>query len=173
MSLPAYANMSTPPRTKVHSRQVAVSGRAVIFCTELACVFHGLLAGATRDEANAAAEVLWQRDAERFLAAVREHRRGGTAEQNLATWPAPVIGWLPRHPTPADTWLTVVCTDFDWTLAVLGRVEGTLLLPQRRARLTWDRLFGNPFALDDARLAAVAGVTRDRIGPIATQGTKP
>jgi len=169
----AYA-MGGPPRPRVASRLVAVSGRVVTFSTAIACIYHGLLRAPERRAATTEAEALWGGDVARFLAVVRKkHLRGSPAERTLATWPGPVIGWAPQHPTPQDGWLTVVCTDLAWTLAVLGRVEGTLLLPQRRARLTWEHLFGIPFALDDSRLAAVAAVTRDQIGPIAPAGTKP
>lgn len=190
--------------TAVPVRQVAVSGRAVVFCTELACMFHGLLGKGTLRQASEAAMALWRGDPKRFVAAVRKARlTSNDAERALAAWPGPVIGWvppatdlscvgapggapdraqgantqptspLPADPKPGDACLRVVCTDLAWTIAVLGRVEGRLLLPQRRAHRTWERLFGRPFALDDPRLAAVAAVACDQIGSVNPVGDKP
>ncbi|MBM4060950.1 MAG: hypothetical protein FJ265_07620 [Planctomycetes bacterium] len=169
-----YANMCTPPRTCVVSRQLPVSGRALIFCTELACIHHGLLPGPTRQTANGAAAERWGTDVSGFLAELRRRRLGlaGPARA-LAAWPGPVIGWSPLAPKPDEPWRTDVCTDVAWTVAVLARVEGLVLLPRRRAHLSWRHLFGEPFAVDDARLAAVAGVPRERIGAAPAAGAKP
>ena len=160
-----------PRTTKLVSSQLAVSGRVVVFSTELACVFHGFVSGPFRQDAAAAAAELWDRDVQRFLDRVRgQHLHHQRAEQAIAAWPAPVIGWAPRPIGANDEWTTVICVDLAWTIAVLSRVDGSLLMPRRPPRLEWDQLFGIPFALDDPRLAAVTAVPRLQISIVPLVG---
>ena len=146
---PDRLHMNVPSRTKVTSSQVAVSGRVLLFTTVGACFHHKLVADAREEPALAAAELRWRRDVGRFLAEVRElGLLTSAADAALSTWPGPVIGWSPKlgrqdGPTRA------ICTDLGWTIAVLSRVVGPLLLPRRAPRLTWEQLFLSVFALDD------------------------
>jgi hypothetical protein len=143
-------------RTKVTSRQVPLSGRSLLFTTIGACHHLGVLAENNLDEGRARAEQLWGRDIDRFLLDVRVRGLLDTpADSVLKAWPSPVIGWVPefgRRVGPPRA----ICTDLGWTLAVLTRVVGTLLLPQRPPTWNWNQIFHKTFALDDVRLAGVA-----------------
>jgi len=159
-------NMSTPARTKVQLVPRPVSGRVLVFDLAHALVAQGSLNTAVswRSLDLTAAQLLarerWDGDARRLLAdldgLVRQcpSRPAFLVEQRgaLFGW---TIGWSEAQRfAPCQ-----LCTDIQVTLAVLARRVGDLLLLARQPEPSWERLFGTPFALDDDRLAAVAGET--------------
>lgn len=149
----ALANMCVPPRTVVKSTQVAISGRVLLFSTIGACHHLGLVVSKQVPEAVAEAESRWGKQVDAFLQDVEARgylANRAEAERTLASWRGPVIGSRPqlgRMPGPTRA----ICTDLGFTLAVLARVHGNLLLPQRAPTFTWPRLFEVVFGLDDAR----------------------
>lgn len=163
--VPDWLCMHPGVRTKVTSRQVPLSGRSLLFTTIGACYHLGVIAEADLDKGRARAEELWGRDTDRFLADVRA--RGlleAPADSVLTAWPSPVIGWVPEFGRRAGP-PRAICTDLGWTLAVLTRVVGRLLLPQRPPTWTWNQLFHTTFALDDVRLAGVAAYVYPQPAP--------
>jgi hypothetical protein len=152
----AWANMSTPARTKVSSVQVAASGRIVAFSAGLVCAHRGVFAATDHEQAVSAAAARWRHDLQLCLDEMRAgDPEASAAARWLGAWAGPVIGWSTSAAPPPGCGRTVVCTDLDLTVAVLSRVEGSLLLPRHRARPTWARVFRPMFLLDDSRLATV------------------
>jgi hypothetical protein len=151
--LQAYANMCAPPRTVVRSTQVAISGRLLLFCTIGACLHVGLVKSRELGPAKAEVEARWGHSVEAFLSEIEGLgllAGRDAARQQLATFRCPVIGSRPqvgRLPGPTRA----ICTDLGFTIEVLARVHGNLLLPLRAPQLTWPRLFEVVFGLDDLR----------------------
>lgn len=151
--LEAFLAMQAQPRTVVKSTQVAISGRVLLFSTIGACFHLGLVTSKNVAEAQAEAEARWGKQVDAFVQDVEARgylANRAEAERTLASWRGPVIGSRPqlgRMPGPTRA----ICTDLSFAVAVLARVHGNLLLPQRAPTLTWPRLFEVVFGLDDPR----------------------
>lgn len=154
-----YANWCVPPRTVVRSAQVAISGRVLLFSTIAACHHLGMVSA--RDLHAGMDEVVarWGNSVESFLseAADRGLLAGrAAATEQIAAFRGPVIGSRPelgRQHGPQRA----ICTDLGFTVELLARVYGNLLLPLRKPQLTWARLFDVVFALDDSRVNGLPG----------------